>query len=72
VPFEKALWTFLIAGTVGALFGSASSPLCAVCMWSTGSAITSSTPAESEAAIAGCRRAGDRIFFQKRFSPFVR
>ena len=69
VPFEKALWIFLIVGTVGALFGSASRPLCAVWMWSTGSAIATSTAAAAVAAIAGWRSTGVRIDFQNRFSP---
>src|SRR5206468_4069276 len=72
VPLEKAFWIFLIVGTVGALFGSASMPLCAVWRWSTGSAIATSTVAAAVAAIAGWRRAGVRIDFHNRFSPLER
>ena len=71
-PFENAFWIFLIVPTVGALFGSASSPLCAVWRCSTGSAID-----EQHAAgrwprrSPGWRSTGVRIAFQNRFSPSV-
>jgi len=68
-PFEKASSMRWIVGTVGALFGSASRPLCAVCRWNTGSASTISTPPASAAAATGCARVGLRIAFQKRLPP---
>jgi hypothetical protein len=68
-PSEKAALTFLIVPTVGALFGNAFMPLCAVCRWRTGSAISTSAPPATAAAMPGRRIAGSRIFFHTRFSP---
>src|SRR6266516_8216684 len=71
-PFEKAVWIFLIVGTVGALLGNASRPLRVVCMVSVGSAIAMSAAPATVAAIAGRRSAGLRTAFQNLFSPLWR
>src|SRR5947199_10214544 len=71
-PFEKAAWIFLIVGTVGALLGNASRPLCVGCRFSVGSAIATSAAPAIVAAIAGRRSAGWMVAFQKRFSALPR
>ena len=47
-------------------------PDCAVCRWSTGTAIASSTAADPAAAITGWRSAGVSSFDHTRFSPLGR
>ena len=71
-PFENAFSIFFIVPTVGALFGIASNPLCAVWSCRTGAASTSRTPPEIAAATTGRRKTGVRIAFQNRFSPLSR
>ena len=71
-PFENAFSIFFIVPTVGALFGIASNPLCAVWSCRTGAARTRRTPPEIAAATTGRRNTGVRIAFQNRFSPLSR
>jgi hypothetical protein len=69
LPFEKASWTRWIVSTVGALLGSASSPLCAVCSLNAGTANASSTPPASTVARSGCFKVGLRIALHSRLPP---
>ena len=71
-PPGNDFWIFWIVPTVAMPFGSASSPVCAVWMWSAGNASTTSTAADATAETSGCFRAGVRIADQKRFSPLGR
>ena len=66
LPLEKASSTRWIVFTVGALFGSASRPLCDVCSLNAGSANTSSRPTAIAAAARGCASVGLRIAFHSR------
>ena len=68
-PFENAFSSRVIVGTVGASFGSDSSPLWVVCSPRAGNASKSNAPPATSTEASGCFRAGVKAARQNRLPP---